>query len=1174
MKKNFLREFVLILGLFTNSFFNFGQALSGTYTIGGVSPDFQTFTAAVSALNTNGIDDNVTFLIRTGDYIEQFVINQFNSANIGDKVVFTSESGNRDDVKLKHLHQTGSLNYTIAFNGGDHVEFKNMTIQALPLNSLSAGLNRVIYITGNSNNITFDNNIIKSWYASTNYVNHTHCVYIGADSNTSKDNDTIHFLNNEILGGLNGLSFEGLYLSSGIYGTSDILVKDNVFRNQSSNVLDIEFNTKTNIQNNKIYRYDNTVYSRAISISQLSDSILIDGNYIYMAKAGFGISVTSATVGTYGFKQISNNSIIMGSDTLNGGLNSNPIGIYCSNITDSILIAHNSINLLQTTSNGRCIHLNTNNEYRLYNNHFSNQGNGFCIFSPNGSISNFESDFNNFYSPNNTLASIGGIVYNSTMSLFSSFGNEEFSSSMNPMFLNDSLLIPFNSQVYNSGTSLVTVNTDFFGTTRSSITPDIGIFEGEIPQLDAGLIGTSLNSYTVCTGDSVPLYVSVKNFGISPLTSLSINYQINDGFVTSTNWFGALNQFDEEDSIFLGYGYFNGLVTPEYKFWSSNPNGQLDILNQNDTIAQFVNVSMAGIYTVGNTLTDFATINDAIAALISRGVCGPTTINILPGNYNEQLVITNIPGSSIVNTITIQSQNQDSTSVIYSYSATNTGNNFVFQLNGANYIRIKHLTLNSLGLSYKCAILCTNESSFNVFSNNQFTTSVANPSDNARLLSIYGNNNNYNTVENNYFLNGGNSIYIGVNYTSITNSIGTEVIKNKIVGSNGKVQFNHLINVLFKENELSSSGQVLFYGCTGDINIEKNKIFTSSTLRIDCLSFGVSNTVIKNNFLGITTELEGITNVQFINNSVNTVAPIQIGATVSDVLIVNNALNATGQVLTSYSNIAANNIDSDYNVLFTTSQAVMNGLNFSQWKSQTGNDLNSVFSQPVFVSNIDLHSNNSLVMDNSGFVLSNVTEDIDGETRNNNFPDIGADEFGLDLSDFYDVGINYVFSPDSSSCVLQDSIALSVINYGVFDIDTVTIKWWLFDVLQDSSIYFVNIPANDTIAITIQDFNFNSNTNYDMKFEISAPNGQIDNNFINNTLSQNYYHLGAVQIFESNDLWCGTNKELFIKKVTNDSILWSNGTTNNSIIINSPGIFSVVVTATNGCSVADTITIN
>ncbi|RMG94892.1 MAG: hypothetical protein D6706_13045, partial [Chloroflexi bacterium] len=44
---------------------------------------------------------------------------------------------------------------------------------------------------------------------------------------------------------------------------------------------------------------------------------------------------------------------------------------------------------------------------------------------------------------------------------------------------------------------------------------------------------------------------------------------------------------------------------------------------------------LSGDYTIGGSNPDFATISDAVNALLTDGVAGPVNLNIRPGTYEE-----------------------------------------------------------------------------------------------------------------------------------------------------------------------------------------------------------------------------------------------------------------------------------------------------------------------------------------------------------------------------------------------------------------------------------------------------------------------------------------------------------------------------------------------------------
>jgi len=90
-------------------------------------------------------------------------------------------------------------------------------------------------------------------------------------------------------------------------------------------------------------------------------------------------------------------------------------------------------------------------------------------------------------------------------------------------------------------------------------------------------------------------------------------------------------------------------------------------------------------------------------------------------------------------------------------------------------------------------------------------------------------------------------------------------------------------------------------------------------------------------------------------------------------------------------------VDMDYNMYLTSSRfgsMLGNWTNdLATWQSTTTQEAHSVSADPMFVSESDLHLQTSSFAEAKGVPVVGVTLDFDGQTRNANTPDIGADEF-------------------------------------------------------------------------------------------------------------------------------------------------------------------------------------
>ena len=126
-----------------------------------------------------------------------------------------------------------------------------------------------------------------------------------------------------------------------------------------------------------------------------------------------------------------------------------------------------------------------------------------------------------------------------------------------------------------------------------------------------------------------------------------------------------------------------------------------------------------GTYTIGGTTPDYATIPAAITAIQTGGVSGPVIFNIRPGTYQGKVDIGNIPGTSATNTVTIKSENGDSTSVILTDSANALTSNFTVHIFGTDYLTIRNLTIRRPGSdASSCVFLIALNSRFLQIRNN------------------------------------------------------------------------------------------------------------------------------------------------------------------------------------------------------------------------------------------------------------------------------------------------------------------------------------------------------------------------------------------------------------------------------------------------------------------------
>jgi hypothetical protein len=184
-------------------------------------------------------------------------------------------------------------------------------------------------------------------------------------------------------------------------------------------------------------------------------------------------------------------------------------------------------------------------------------------------------------------------------------------------------------------------------------------------------------------------------------------------------------------------------------------------------------------------------------------------------------------------------------------------------------------------------------------------------------------------------------------------------------------------------------------------------------------------------------------------------------------------------------------LTSDFNCVYSSGPGALynmgrdgntNYATLALWQAATARDLNSVEGNPGFIGPTNLHIDTLYTLvDGVGAPIAGITNDIDGETRDAAFPDIGigADEYNA----FYPLEVvdSVIASPDSlaSDAVLHWAAAAHANSYKTyrgttydFVIDgttyvgqTASTTYTDVGVLAtDSSMFYVVIASTDTIA--------------------------------------------------------------------------------------------------------------
>jgi len=772
--------------------------LNGTYTInpsGSGSTNFTSFTAAATALSTQGICGPVTFNVSNGTYTEQVTLTSINGASASNRVTFKSASGDSSLVVLQY--NATSTNYTLSFNGVSYVTFKKMTIAAL----------------NSGNGIAVDFRNIPTNDSLSNCRITTQTVSLTGTANAaifqqSAAPVSVTISNNVILNGSYGIYWNTNNSATHTEGTT---IVGNQFTNQYYMGMYTYYCDGTYFNNNVIT--SNTAYTSYYGAymywtTSLTRSVQVNTNRIYGNMMGYGFYFYYLGVNSSNPTTVSNNMVQMGSTS--GA--SNTVGMYFASSNYQVFCYHNTSVVYGTSASNYGASCNgfvstpsvfRNNVWANFGNGTTTAGGAFYTTAP-GTTYTF--DYNDLYvNTGGAIGNLAGTPYTTLNSWKAAVStNDANTLNVNPLFTSTSDLHASNPSL-KAGTSGL-VATDFDGQSRASI-PCIGADEFPLPSLNASISGVNVGVQT-CAGTQ-NVYVTLKNLGTTALTSCKIDWSINSTPQTQYSWSGNLAS-GSSAVVTLGTNNYISGTAYTISATSSLPNGGTDAYSGDDNSSGVFQAGLNGVYTInpsGSGSSNYTTFTAAVAALNAYGVCGPVRFNVSNGTYNEKISIGYINNTSSTNTITFASASGDSSLVTLAWPSD--GNNVgVVDLSGASYIKFRKMTItrNGASSSYGYVVYLRGGSSYNTFEHCRLigTSYSGNSANFATVFTPSGSNENYNTFRNNVISNNSYGFYLygsnsnsteymtidsnninGMYYEGIYSYYGTNIINKNIIQTFG-----------------------------------------------------------------------------------------------------------------------------------------------------------------------------------------------------------------------------------------------------------------------------------------------------------------------------------------------------------------------------------------------------
>ncbi|MFH1319432.1 MAG: T9SS type A sorting domain-containing protein, partial [Bacteroidota bacterium] len=770
----------------------------------------------------------------------------------------------------------------------------------------------------------------------------------------------------------------------------------------------------------------------AIYVASVYNNMKIIGNEI-TGSGRYGININgSATAGNKGL--IANNMI---------SLNGTTAGNIDIGSSDYWNVYNNSLHYYGSTSSTSVIllYMNTSADYTsIINNIFSNQCSGtysLCVKLDDDDTFDIElMDNNDYYFAGTDMGYWDG-VYKTSYADWIAVSGETNSQNVDPKFTSDTdlRLVDVTTTLGELGTNLVSVTDDIDGTARAN-PPTIGAYE--VPPSGGASITLTATFTTFTSTLSTPtssqsFTVEGTNLTADISVSVPAEFQISEDDAAWGSGPVTLTESGGTVSTTILYVRFNPSATGHHT-------GDVSASSTGATTrdeAVTGNCALTGSYTVGGVTPDYATIANAVTELTTVGISGAVTFNLRTGTFTEQILLPAITGASATDTITFQAESGDADDVIWEYNSPNSSNNYNIKLDGADYIVINKLTLNTLNSSYARLIDITNDATYNKVMNCKLTgyATTSFTSTNFSLIYSVGSTfrDNGNEVTNNTFTNGTYGIEFNGNATPPYET-GTVIGNNTFIN-----QSNKAINLIYQDAPKMNSNTIItnstrtdWHGihveyCDNAMELKKNKITANSTTdgygfrTYECDGTAGNRVEMSNNMISIGnnnyTYGMYIQTAAYLNIYYNSIEVSSSNSTVG----YNNAFYHDGGISSAnmHNNIKNNifvnaTVDDDAWAVYIKETDAIDAMDYNDlywnggylgkfstaggdtikslttWKSRTGFGTNSISGDPLYTSSTDLHILEGSPCIDKATAIAGLNDDIDGDSR---ATDIGGDEY-------------------------------------------------------------------------------------------------------------------------------------------------------------------------------------
>ncbi|MBN1132450.1 MAG: VCBS repeat-containing protein [Bacteroidales bacterium] len=454
------------------------------------------------------------------------------------------------------------------------------------------------------------------------------------------------------------------------------------------------------------------------------------------------------------------------------------------------------------------------------------------------------------------------------------------------------------------------------------------------------------------------------------------------------------------------------------------------------SFSYYANAQLSGNYTIGKG-GDYESFTDAAAELNKVGVSGLVTFSVMSGTYNEQFTLGVITNTNLTRRVIFQSQTGNPEDVILSFDAIQKDANYIVRLQGSKYIQFVNLGFDATGLgrAFQLEAAASDIAISGCAFSGIFNTNAA--EDQVLIYSVDPDLENLNIIENHF-----SSCSFGIYLQGLWNNHipGVRILDNTFSNTGyTSIYLNRVHNPLISGN-IIQGGYLGIYVTSGEaaITLVKNSVSVSGH-GIKINYFGnLEPGLIANNFILVDGVSESygldIQNSSWLNVYHNTVVIKTHIAyahafncnsnTAGTIRVMNNSFSCMNEGYASYVQYPATLLQSDYNNYYSSSSMMFyrgqKAYDLADLKTLGAHDQHSVSVWPGHLSDTDLHTYTGWLA-NKGFPVEGVTDDIDGDPRDTEHPDIGADEFSIGTTLFLPpLSGDYPVGPGQTYENLQD----------------------------------------------------------------------------------------------------------------------------------------------------------